>query len=905
MAQTTQATAEQSRSSDQILSTKLYVPPVPSDLVDRPRLRETLADGLTRGPVLICAPAGFGKTVTAADWAASSGRPIAWLSLDSADNDPVRFWRHLLASLNPMLSEVAGRLAPLLGPPSPQSFDAIATGLINSLESDGHEVSLVLDDYHYIVSADVHASVTFLLEHRPYNLNLVITSRSDPPLPLSRLRAASQLGELRAADLQFTSEEANEFFGSILGEEEHRTVADLLLDRTEGWVAGLQLASLSLRGHHDVAGFAERFSGSHRYVLDYLTDEVLALQPDHIRRFLLETSVVGRLSGDLCDALTGRDDSQVILEEIERANLFLVPLDEDRTWWRYHHLFADLLRSRLGHEMPDRVHELHVAASRWHESSGRVDDAVHHAAAAGDMESAARLVEEYFDANHLAGGHGTTKRWMSMLPDEMVRSRPRLCLIAAGIALIDRELVVAEEFVDLATETEIADGFVPSVGKEVSIIANLSAAVACTRSHLAQLHGDVENTGVFARQALAAVEEDEWMLGAMASMQLAAAEWLQGRLAEAEAILSSRLPRWLETGQLLMAAWAADWLGEIQRTRGDLSSSLNTFERLLAATESEPNPQASGTAHLGIGIVHYQRGLIEQAEEHALKSVAAWRSIGLTASLASAMAILAWIHYASHDTDGALAAMEEALALEPVPELASFLAPVPVLAARLAIMIGDDAKVSAWAHGIAPGGDAPITNVTEGQHLVGARLELAAGQPEVALEVLGRLSDLATAEGRKENLLEIMAAKSLALSAAGHDQEALDTLTQALRLGHSEGFVRAFVDEGPAMAELLGRLVATGIEDVPLAYLRRVVQGFGDSSDQSSSAVPGLVVQLTDREVEVLLLMAAGKRNREIGDELYLAINTVKHHVTHILDKLGATNRTEAVSRATELGILP
>src|SRR6516165_10431217 len=396
---------------DVLLATKLYVPRPPAGLVARPRLAAALADGRAGGLVLVSAPAGSGKTALLAGWIRGQGRPAGWLSLDAGDNDPARFWRHAAAALDPVCPGISGRVGPLLGPPPPASFQGPVTALINELAgaAGGGEVLLVLDDYHVIGAGAVHASVGFLLEHRPPGLRLVLASRSDPPLPLARLRARGQLTELRAADLRFTVDEVAVLLRRAAGAELPGGSVAALAERTEGWAVGLALAGLSLRGHHDAAGFVAAFSGSHRYILDYLTEEVPDRQPAPMRAFLLATSVLERLSGPLCDAVTGRAGSQAMLEDIERAGLFLVPLDEWRGWWRYHHLFADLLRARLQAEQPGRAVALHRAAAAWCDEHDLADDAVRHALAAGDTARAARLVERHVEAL-LGRSEGVTLR---------------------------------------------------------------------------------------------------------------------------------------------------------------------------------------------------------------------------------------------------------------------------------------------------------------------------------------------------------------------------------------------------------------------------------------------------------------------------------------------------------------
>ena len=448
---------------DVLLATKLHVPRPQPGFVPRPRLVQALGEGLARGRVLVCAPAGFGKTALLADWARGGGLPVAWLGLDAGDNDPARFWHYAVAALDRARPGLAERVGPLLGPPPPRSFEGLVTGLINELavQPGPDEVLLVLDDYHLIDSGPVHESVAFLLENLPPGLLLVVSGRADPPLPLPRLRARGQLAELRAAELRFTTEEAAALLGAAAGPGLPDTAVAALTARTEGWAAGLQLAALSLQGRTDAAGFVAAFSGSHRFVLDYLADEVLDGQPGQVRAFLLETSVLERLSGGLCDAVTGRSGSQATLHHIERAGLFLVPLDEVRGWWRYHHLFADLLRARLQAEQPGRVQELHRAAAAWCGEHDLADDAVRHALAAGDAAWAAQLVERHVDALLRHSEGVTLRRWLSTLPVEVLRARPRLCLAQGFNAVVSGQVEAIEPLLDDAERALAATGSQP------------------------------------------------------------------------------------------------------------------------------------------------------------------------------------------------------------------------------------------------------------------------------------------------------------------------------------------------------------------------------------------------------------------------------------------------------------
>ena len=506
-----------------LLATKLNVPGPRAGFVPRPRLARRLDEGAARGLVLVCAPAGSGKTALLADWARSGGHPAAWLSLDDADNDPARFWRHAVAALDRACPGIEERVGPLLGPPAPSSFEGLVTALINELaaEPGDGQALLVLDDYHLIGSPPVHASLDFLLEHRPPGLHPVLASRADPPLPLARLRARGQLAELRAPELRFTADEAAALLaGKRVGADLPDAAMTALADRTEGWAAGLQLAALSLRGQADVTGFVSAFTGSNRYVLDFLAEEVLERQSGQVRTFLLETSVLERLSGPLCDAVTGRTGSQALLEQVEQAGLFLLPLDEVRGWWRYHHLFADLLRARLQQGQPGRVAELHRKAAAWHEKHGLADAAIGHAVAAGEMLWAARIIEQHFDeVFNLRGEAATVHRWLSVLPAEVVRSRPRLLLAQALMAATSGHIEVVEPLLDAvecAPPGWADEPFEPTAGVAASHLINVPALTTLHRGALAQLRGDAEATAAFATQMLAEIDPGERMLSATA-----------------------------------------------------------------------------------------------------------------------------------------------------------------------------------------------------------------------------------------------------------------------------------------------------------------------------------------------------------------------------------------------------
>ena len=894
---------------DVLLATKLHMPVSRPGEVLRPRLTARLDEGLARGLILASAPAGYGKTVLLADWARRGGHPVAWLSLDAGDNDPARFWRHAVAALDRARPGTGERVAPLLGPSAPTSFQGLVTALINDLA--GEEVLLVLDDYHVISTQQVHESLSFLVEHRPAGIGVVLASRSDPPLPLARLRARGQLTEIRVAELRFTPAEAGELLQHVASALPDASVAALAA-RTEGWAAGLQLAALSLRGQHDAAAFVAAFTGSHRYVLDYLAEEVLDRQDEQLRTFLLETSVLDRLSGPLCDAVTGREGSQALLEAAERAGLFLIPLDELRGWWRYHHLFADLLRARLQQEQPGRLAQLHRNAAAWYSEHGLADDAIGHAAAAGEMLWAARIIEQHFDLAHrIRGEAATIDRWMSVLPAEVVRSRPRLLLAQAHMAADRGQPEVVEpllEAVDCAPHDWADEPFEPASGAAASFLINVPALTTLHRSYLAQLHGDAEATAAFATQTLAESKPEEGALSATAQGFLAVAEWLRGRLTKAERALASSVTGWRETGQLTLIAWGCYELVLIQLAQGRLDAAALTCEQALDSlvTSGRPTP-AAGPSYAGLAEIAYQRDELDVALRRATEGIALCRQFVYTPPLAGGLATLAMIRQATGDLAGALEAITEADLAAPGP--AGLLNPVPARRARLLLAQGDLPAATRFARDTGLGPDDEPDYARESGHLMLARILLAQDRPGQALALLDRLHAAAVAQDRPGTLIETGALRALALAASGDEAGAVTTLAGALALACPQGYVRVFADEGPPMAALLGRLIAaqrTGraAAEVPLGYLARLQRAFGPGRPEHDPLPSGIVDPLTSRELEVLEMLAAGRSNQAIAGELVVTLDTVKKHVGHVLGKLGAANRTEAVARARELNLL-
>jgi LuxR family maltose regulon positive regulatory protein len=907
---------------DALVATKFHLPP--PGRVPRPRLLERLAQGMGRGLTVVCTPAGFGKTTLLGDWARRSRRAAAWLSLDAGDNDPARFWRYVVAALERVRPGTRAPVLALLRGLQQPPLEATVTAVINGLTTlpSGDQVALILDDYHRIEAPAVHDSVMFLVDRLPPGLRLVLASRADPPLSLARWRAGGQLAELRAADLRFTLAETAAFLQEATGLELPPESVAVLQDRTEGWAAGVQLAALALEGHPDPGGFVAAFAGSNRYVLDYLTEEVLARQPEEAVLFMLETSVLDRLCGPLCDAITGRTDGQALLEALERANLFVVPLDEVRRWWRYHHLFASLLRDRLAHEQPARVPELHRAAAAWHEEHGFADEAVRHALAAGEADWAARLVERYVEGLLRFSEGGTLRRWLSALPAASIRARARLCLAQAITAMISGRLEAAEPLLANAKRAFAATGdepHDPSIGRAMSVLANVPASIAFLEAELARLRGDAARAVRCDQQALAHLGKDDWLLRSQVAWNLAVADWLRGRLKQAEHALADVVAKRRATGESYLTVRASCDLGQVQRAQGRLGAALRTYQQGLAdASEAGHRLPPAGMAHVGLAEVLYERDELAAAHEHATQGVTLSRPLAFAQPLATGLAMLARIRQVQGDTAGALDAIGQAQRVGLSPQVTPLLNPVPAWQARLMLARGEVAPAARWASERELGADDEPNYPREREYLVLVRVLLAEHTYDRALRLLDRLHAQAANQQRTDSLIELSVLRTLALAASGDQPAALASLAEALILAAPAGYVRVFADEGAPMARLLGRLAAaqrTGpaalAGAIPVDYLDRLALAFRPGRARPSprpirpaAAVAGAAEPLSARELEVLGLLAAGKSNQQIADELVVVRDTVKKHVGHILGKLGAANRTQAVARARALGLL-
>lgn len=892
----------------EILATKLYLPPLPPKAVLRPRLIERLNEGLTasRKLALVSAPAGFGKTTVVGEWIASCGRPAAWLSLDEGEHDLPRFLTYLVAALQTISANMGERaLAALQSPQSPP-IESILTILLNEIAAISESFILALDDYHLIDSQAVDQALVFLLERLPRQMRLVIATREDPSLPLARYRAKGQLAELRAADLQFTPAEAAEFLNEKMGLNLRDADIAALETRTEGWIAGLQLAALSLQNRQDTASFIQAFTGSHRFVLDYLVEEVLEGQPESIQTFLLRTSILSRMCGALCEAVleTPPGSGQPTLEALERANLFLVPLDNERRWYRYHHLFGDLLRQRLGasQELP----KYHMRASGWYETNNDLAEAFNHALAAGDFERAARLAEAAWQGMDRSFQTAAWLGWVKKLPDAVVCSRPRLCM-QLGWAFSDVGELDASETCLQNAERALAG----VTGQDE--LKPLPGTIALIRAGNAQILGDLAETVKFAELSIRLIPEDDIYLRASAAITLGFTHWAAGNL---EASLRA-MRAWIEDMQRLgnhvFAIASGFAVADMQVILGRLGEAEISLLQAIQLADAQGQEVKAVTAHhhLGLALLAHERG----------DDATAAQRLQSAADLGQRTTLIDWayrwnlaqarLRESAREWDAALDFLDEARRVyvkNPIP----MLRPVEALKTRIYLKQGRLDQAASWARerGLPATGD--VNYLEEYEYLTLARVRLGEGVFTGVSELLERLLALAETQKRKGSVIEILLTQALLHQAQGNHPQALAALERVLALGEPEGYLRIFVDEGEAMRLLLlnfksfhERQAAHSLRDYVDQILAAFLSPEGISSKPTITNQGSVIIEpLTERELEILRLIAEGRSNAEIGRRLYLALSTVKGHNLRIFNKLQTQNRTEAVARARELGLL-
>ena len=851
-------------------------------MVPRPHLIERLDDGLERSLTLVSAPAGFGKTTLVSTWAAGCDRQLAWLSLDDDDNDQTRFLNHILAALRTVSPNVGESSLVALRSPQPAPTETVVANLLNDIADSADSFVLVLDDYHLIDSGPVETAVAFLLEHLPPQMHLVIVTREDPQLPLARLRGRGQLSELRVKDLRFTPSEAAAFLEQAMGLDLSAEQVATLEARTEGWIAGLQLAALSLRGRADVDSFVESFSGSHHFVLDYLLEEVVQRQSDRVQAFLVRTSILAQLSGALCDAVLQEPagSAQATLEELERANLFIVPLDDERRWYRYHHLLADLLRQRLhqsGATYADGVQELHRRASQWYEAHGLDFEAFHHAAAANDLERAERLIEARGVPLQFRGADAPVLKWLESLPQSALDARPALWVTYASALFFGGRHTAVEAKLQ-AAETAL-ERIEPD-----DRMRDLVGRIAAIRATLAIIQHDGETITAQSRRALEYLDPDNLPIRTSATYTLGYAQQLEGNRTSASQAYTDVMRSATSSGESIYSIAATLGLAQVQEAETELFRASHSYERVLELVGEPPRGMA-GEAHLGLARICYEWNDLGAAEEHARQCAEVSRQMDSADTFISYALFVARLRLAAGDVPSAVAILDEA---EAYARQHGFLFRAGDIAAACVLTLLRQGRLPAAAQ-LAQAHALPVSR---------ARVDLARGDANAALIVLEPWLQHVETVGWTDRRLEVLILQALALAAKGNNDDAVQRLLGALELAEPGGYMRSFIDEGVPMGVLLSSAaVATAMPQ----YTARLLSAFEDKSRRPGTSP--LIEPLSQRELEVLRLIGQGLSNQEIGARLFLALDTVKGHNRKIFGKLQVQRRTEAVARARELGL--
>ncbi len=893
--------------NNSLVTTKLFIPAPRPKMVTRQRLNERLDDGLARKLTLVSAPAGFGKTTLLSDWVQQKKSSVAWVSLDEGDNDPARFLSYLIAALDRLEAGIGASAQALMQSRQPQPAEAVITALINALSDLSADLTLVLEDYDVIETPAIHNALTFLLDHLPPSLHIVITARADPPLPLARLRARDQLCELRASDLRFTSDEIAAFLNQVMGLGLAAKYIAALEARTEGWIAGLQLAALSLQESANVGEFIKDFTGDERHILDYMAEEVLQRQTESVKTFLIQTSILDRLCGPLCDAVTGRNDSQEVLEKLERANLFIVALDTRRCWYRYHPLFADLLRRELQTSQPERVPDLHRRASEWCEHNGFPTAAVTHALAVSDFERAGRLIVQTGGTLIMRGEAATVLNWLRRLPEELIQTNSRLGVMYAGTLLSSGQPQAAEarlKQIEAATSESAALG-------RIDVMYSL----------LARMKGDLANSIELARQGLARLPEAETALRRFAAINIAFAQVAEGATTEAQRTLMEVLATHHAAGDKPGTLTTMTGLAELQMLQGQLHAADETLHQAWQyATDCEALPEVA-LVHVGLGELQYEWNDLETAEEHLMEAIrlGAENKRGVW----HAYVTLASVLQAQGKADAAMAMIQKAEQSDQMPNLPVPSSPLAMHRARLWLSQGNVEAAARWAASL----ESELATeeaefVCELENITLAWLFIGQGKADQALDLLLRLPQVAESAGRMGRVIEILTLEALALNALERTAQAFDALERALAFAEMEGYVRTFVDKGAAMRLLISDF-RTHFEKQPLRphvrrpghlldYADTLLSAFGEplgapqllEPRRPQPRITHLVEPLSERELEVLHMIAAGLSNQEIADKLTLTAGTVKWHVNHIYSKLSVHSRTQAIARGRQLDLL-
>lgn len=913
-----------------LIRTKLYVPRVHPDVVDRPRLIRKLDEARQAKLALVTAPAGYGKTTLLAKWAEQSGLPVAWVSLDDRDNDPTIFWTYFVAALQKLWPGAGNTILNMLQAPQAPPKEALLGALVEEISLIPHEFLFILDDFHSIDSADVHSSLTYLIERQPANLHLVIASREDPPLPLPRLRAQREMVEVHLTDLRFTIEEATTLFNTLLKMDLLPADIEALDQATEGWAVGLQLAAMSMQGIEDPSLFIRSFSGSQRYVFDYLAQEVLARQEPDIRGFLLKTSILDRFCGSLCDFLLDEEtetgsgpakahQSSEILEYLERANLFLIPLDQERRWYRYHHLFAEFLQATLAQQVaPAVITALQRRASRWFTENESPSEGIDYSLRAEDYSRAAELINQIAEEMFLRSELITLRNWLNSLPAEQVARDVRLSIVFAWVLLATGQYAEMEPHLKNAQDQLDLRLVGPSPMNLPGLdVAAAQGEIACLRSSQAINRFELEEAryqGELARSYLSGrsgrgIFNDSESLRGVAVFNLAIVHEVTGEVAEASRLFEECISLSRENLHLLPMAYAH--LANLMIIQGKLHQAENIFRQALRVAQANPSlSPLSGIAHTGIGNLLLEWNRLDQAEAELRRGIDLGRSWAYLEPAINGYSGLVRLRLASGDTAGAQEMINE---LGRIPDQAPIALPVVVLESLQAEVWMRQQKLEAlsdWVSRTAPGLEESVPYVLEEQAIVLVRAYLTLGQLERAQELIQRLLPAVEGGGRAGRSIRLQLLQCLAWAAQGEHEAALGGLEETLAEAESQGYCGIFLDEGKPMERLLSAYVrqpSAGFRDYAKELLGAFASRRPDASEGRGRRRPlasSLIEPLSDREVEVLALLASGLSNREISDRLVVSLNTVKSHIKNTYGKLGVSSRTQAIARGRELGLI-
>lgn len=877
-----------------LLLAKLSPTPLRLTLVPRRRLTAILEEGSTRRLSLVSAPAGFGKTTLALEWLHQTQRRFAWLSLDADDNDPSRLLNYLVAALQSIQSSWGASLPTMLQslPPPPR---LVLSTLLNDITTDPTNFVLVIDDYHLIRASAVHDTLIFLIDHMPPSMHLLLLTRADPPIPIARLRAGEQMAEIRAELLRFTQQEALIFLNDMMRLELAAEDVDALNTRTEGWIAGLQLAALFLQRDPDTSGFISAFTGSHRYILDYLVEEVLQQQPTETKEFLLQTSILDRLSGPLCDAVTGQVTSQTILEQLEGDNVFIVPLDHERHWYRYHHLFADMLRHRLQQEQPALWPELHRRAVQWYEQNGQLSDAVEHALRGKSWGVAGRLIGAASRSMLVLGRSAVLRHWLEELPSDVLHTRPELCFLYAWSLYMGGRLEECEPPLRRAEETWRAEQNRERLGEVLVLQANIAVR-----------KGNFIRTIELLSNALAYLPEENLLYRGLSALALGRAYYFIGKVRFAEQSLIEASIISEAAGNVTATLLAMTFLGDLYIMAGKLHEAARCYQDAMRIADEKRHWQIIG-ALIGLGQLQYEWGNLTVAQETLERGI----ELGVQAErlvensyLPLGYRTLARVQWARGQANRAFATLDMVMALtqrEPYPEVSALVTADRTLFGMWHGYVAEMTALTTLQENTA-GPNLAQLSLVHGEYiqLVQARLLIHYHRVDAALALLAQLQSSAEMEGRMRVVIGSLAIQALAHQAQGNINTAMSTLEQALALAEAEGYIRIFVDEGARLRSLLLNCVVLGI--MP-AYIRQLLAAM--PIDDTERAPPGKLPEtLTSRELEVMRLIATGLANREIADTLVISYATVKRHVNTIYAKLGVQSRAKAILKAQELRLV-